>query len=240
MKRLRPIIFILHWIVIILIFSSFHQRIFEKISLNMETRSATAGKSTQVKATLFYSSEGKMVSYFTAPQEMIIVNNKNGEIIIYNPLNNTVIQQQNFMMSTETSQLYFFLENKRNDLGLSGMGYTLKATRFEDGLKITNWSPPMELAAQVSSVELVHEKGNPIYMGYHDRKGKIIKKIFFYNYTRVSEYITFPNAITQIDFKTPKDSVITKTAYSEFHLNQQVNDEKLNYSVPSTAKVITK
>ncbi len=49
-----------------------------------------------------------MVSYFTAPQEMVIVNNKKGEIVIYNPVNNTVVQQQNFMMSTETSQLYFF------------------------------------------------------------------------------------------------------------------------------------
>ncbi len=52
------------------------------------------------------------------------------------------------------------------------MGYTLKATGFEDGLKITNWSPPMQLATQVSKVELVHEKGNPIYMGYHDTQRK--------------------------------------------------------------------
>jgi hypothetical protein len=240
MRRPGLIIFVLSWATLLFIFSSFNQRIFEKISLNMETRSATAGKSTLVKASIFYSSEGKMISYFTAPQELIIVNNKKGEITIYNPVNNTVVQQQNFMIGTETTQLYYFLENKRNDLGLSGMGYMLKTTRFEDGLKITNWAPPMELASQLSQVELVHEKGNPIYMGYHNEKGRVIKKTFFYNYTRLSDYISFPNAITQIDFKTPKDSVVTKTIYSEFQLNQQVSDEKLNYSVPSTAKVITK
>jgi outer membrane lipoprotein-sorting protein len=241
MKRLNKIIFVLYWTGIILITSSFaHQRIFEKIAVDMETRSATAGKSTQIKASIFYSSEGKMVSYYTVPQEMVIVNNKKGEIIIYNPLDNTVLQQQNFTMGTETTQLYFFLENKRGDLGLSGMGYTLKATRFEDGLKITSWSPPMQLATQLSKVELVHEKGNPIYMGYLDSKGRVIKKTFFYNYARVSEDISFPSAVTQIDFKTPKDSIVTKTTYSQFHLNQQVSDEKLNYSVPSNAKVITR
>lgn len=216
------------------------QYIFQKISMEMETRAASGGKATRVKASLYYTAEGKMITYFSEPQELVIVNNKKGEIIIYNPGDNTVMQQQNYMLGTETNQLYFFLENKRNDLGLSAMDYTIRNTRVEDGLKITEWNPPMNLVKEISKVELVHEKGNPIFMAYHAANGTIIKKMFFYNYTKVSDYISMPAVVTQIDFKTSTDSIVTKTTYSQFKLNQQVVDDKLNFSVPANAKVLTK
>ncbi len=216
------------------------QYIFQKISMLMETRSVTAGKSSRVLANMYYTSEGKMLTYFQAPQEMVIVNNKKGEITIYNPKDNTVMQQQNYMLGTETNQLYFFLENKRNDLGLSAMDYTVRNTKIEDGLKITEWTPPMALIKDISKVELVHEKGNPIFMGYYGVKGVPIKKMYFYNYTKVSDYIVLPAAITQIDFKSSKDSIITKTTYTDFKLNQQVADDKLNFIVPENAKVLRK
>lgn len=216
------------------------QYIFQKVSVEMETRSAMAGKTARMRASIYYTAEGKMVSYYSEPQEMVIVNNKKGEITIYNPADNTVAQQQNYMLGTETSQLYFFMENKKADLGLSAMGYTVSNTRFEDGLKITEWKPPMNLINEISKVELVHEKGNPIFMAYHGAKGNMIKKMFFYNYTPISEYIVIPSTVTQIDFKTATDSVVTKTVYSQFRLNQQVTDDKLNFIVPSNAKVIGK
>lgn len=228
-------------IAILLVSMAFgYQYIFQKISMDMEMRSVTAGKSARIKANIYYTAEGKMVSYYTEPQEMVIVNNKKGEILIYNPGNNTVIQQQNYTIGTETTQLYYFLENKRNDLGLSAMGYSVRNTRFEDGLKITEWNPPMSIVKEVSKVELVHEKGNPIFMAYHSGSGGILKKIFFYNYTSVSDYITMPTMVTQIEFKTSTDSVITKTTYSQFRLNQNVTDDKLNFVAPPTAKVISK
>lgn len=158
--------------------------------------------------------------------------------MIYNPAANTFSQQQNYMLGTETNQLYFFMENKRNDLGLSAMGYTAKNTRFEDGLKITDWLAPMNLASQLSKVELVHEKGNPIFMAYHAANGTVIKKMYFHKYAQISEYISLPSTITQIDFKSPTDSIITKTTYSEFRINQTVSDDKLNFVVPPNAKVL--
>ncbi len=206
----------------------------------METRSASAGKSTRIKASMYYMAEGKMVTYFTEPYELIIINNKKGEIIIYNPKDNTVLQQQNYMLGTETNQLYFFLENKRSDLGLKAMDYTIKNTKIEEGLKITEWSPPMNLVKEISKVELVHEKGNPIFMAYHAANGTIVKKMFFYSYTKISDYISMPATITQIDFKSPSDSIVTKTTYSQFQLNQQVADDKLNFVVPENAKTLSK
>ncbi len=206
----------------------------------MDTRSATAGKAARVKATIYYSAGGMMVSYFTEPIELVIINNKKGELTIYNPLENTVTRQQNYLLGTETNQLYFFLENKKNDLGLSAMGYTTKNTRFEEGLKITNWMPPMNIAKDISNVELVHEKGNPIFMAYFGADGKPLKKMYFYKYTQVSDYINIPSAITQIDFKTPTDSIVTKTIYSAFRLNESVEEQKQNFTVPSNAKVLAR
>lgn len=215
-----------------------HQYIFQKISVDMETRSTSGGKATRIRASLYYTSEGKMVTYFREPYELVIVNNKKGELLVYNPAENTVLQQQNYMLGTETNQLFFFLENKRNDLGLLAMDYTIRNTRMEGGLKITEWNPPMNLVREISKVELVHEKGNPIFMAYHAANGAVLKKMYFYNYNKISEYVSLPAVVTQIDFKTPQDSIITKTAYSQFKLNQQVEDERLNFIVPSNAKVL--
>jgi hypothetical protein len=236
---MRQSIFILFGTIVVFGISSF-QYIFQKISLEMETRSATSGKAAKVKATVFYSVGGMMVSYFTEPIELVIINNKKGELTIYNPMENTVLQQQNYLLGTETNQLYFFLENKKGDLGLSAMGYTTKSTRFEEGLKITDWMPPMNIAKDISNVELVHEKGNPIFMAYYGADGKALKKIYFYNYNQVSDNIYIPSAITQIDFKTLTDSIVTKTTYSAIRLNQSVEEQKLNFTVPSTAKVLSR
>jgi outer membrane lipoprotein-sorting protein len=214
------------------------QYIFQKISMDMEVRSASGRNSIRSKASIYYTSEGKMVSYFAEPQEMVVINNRKGEITAYNPADNTVFKQQNYTQGTETDQLFYFLDNKRSDLGLTAMGYGVKSTKIEDGLKVTEWSPPVNLSGSIKKVELVHERGNPIYLGYHAANGAIVKKIFFYNYEKVGDYILLPKAVTQIDFKSPTDSVVTKTVYSEFRLNQQVLDDKLSFEIPADAKLI--
>ncbi len=214
------------------------QYIFQKIAMEMEIRSAAAGNAIKTKASIYYTAEGKMLSYFSEPQEMVIINNKKGEITIYNPITNTVAQQQNYLLGTETNQLFFFLDNKRNDLGLNAMGFTIRNTKIEDGLKITEWNPPMVMVKDVSKVELVHEKGNPIFMAYYSANGNIVKKTFFYNYVKVSDYISLPSVVTQIDFKSATDSVVTKTNYTKFRLNQQVENDKLNFEVPKDAKLL--
>jgi outer membrane lipoprotein-sorting protein len=226
-------------VLLILLLTGFSkQYIFQKIAMEMEVRSAAAGNAIKTKASIYYTAEGKMLSYFSEPQEMVIINNKKGEITIYNPISNTVAQQQNYLLGTETNQLFFFLDNKRNDLGLNAMGFTIRNTKIEDGLKITEWNPPMVMLKDVSKVELVHEKGNPIFMGYYAANGGIIKKTFFYNYVKVSDYISLPSVVTQIDFKSTTDSVVTKTTYTKFRLNQQVEDDKLSFEVPKNAKLL--
>ncbi len=212
------------------------QYVYQKVSMEMLTRSMYKGKLTSLKATVFYTSAGKMVSHYQEPTEMLISNNAKGEISLYNFKDNTVIQKQNSMMSTDVNQLFYFLENNKSDLGLAKIGFALIETKFKDGLKVTVWAPPMPLVRQISKVELAHDKSNPVFLGYFDMKGKAINKAFFYDYTMVGG-LQFPASVTYISFKSANDSIIAKTSYFNFKIDQQVDEQYLNFNIPANAKV---
>ncbi len=202
----------------------------------MLTRSTRKGTLSTLKASVYYTSEGKMACHYTEPQEVLIVNNSKGEFMIYDFLKNSVAQKQNYMMSTESNQLFYFLEHSRGDLGLSKMGFSLKETKFQEGMKITVWSPPMQLANDILKVEVAHNKNNPVFLGYFDKKGKAINKVYFYKYQMVAG-LSFPSSVTQISYVTAKDSVISKTVYSSFKVDQEVDEQYLNFKIPANAKV---
>jgi outer membrane lipoprotein-sorting protein len=204
--------------------------------MEMHSRTAHKGRVNALKARVYYTAEGKMVSYFYEPEEMLVTNTAKGDMSIYTFKTNTVIQRQNFNFGTQSNQLFFFLENNRNDLGLTKMGFVLSDTRFENGLKVTRWQPPLQLAKEVSHVELAHEKGNPIFLGYFNKKKEPLNKVYFYNYVSIVGH-SFPSSMTQILFVSPKDSTVTKTTYSGFKVDQEVPDEYLNFKIPADARV---
>jgi outer membrane lipoprotein-sorting protein len=210
---------------------------FQKLSARMTTKAAQKGTTTTVKADVYYHSSGKMITHFFYPVEMFMINNAKGEVSIYDPAKNTAKQQQHYAFSTETSQLYYFLQNKKSDLGMKALGFTVNSTRFEEDLMITKWLPPSALMNQIQEVELVHRGANPIYMKYVGKDGKNAKKVYYYNYTNLNG-IDFPLAITQIDFTSAKDSVITKTSYSDIRINESASHAYFDYSIPPTAKII--
>ncbi|MEQ8927019.1 MAG: hypothetical protein RLO81_14465 [Fulvivirga sp.] len=211
---------------------------FKNVSLEMETETAKGGYVSNVLAKIVYGNDGSMVSFYKSPKEYIVFNNAKGEIKIYDPQKNTVLQQQNYFYSTETSQFYFFLNNKKSDLGLNQMGFTQSNVKFEEGLMITEWLPPTQMATQVSKVELVHENGDPIYIAYFDNENNVSTKSFYYNYVDLAPRLNFPSSITQINYTTPTDSTITRTTYSNIKLDRPENLESLNFKIPNDAKNI--
>lgn len=210
----------------------------KKISVNMVSRSSKSGKTATIKAEIGYQlAGGKMISHFTQPNDQYIINNSKGEVSIYDPAKNTVMQQVNYMFSTETTQFFYFLNNQKSDLGLRGMGFVNKATKFDKNLMISTWLAPSKLSKSIKQVELVHNGSNPIYTKYIDANGQVMKKVYYYNYQNIGD-ITFPLAITQIDFFTAKDSVISKTTYSDVKVNEAVSNNLLNFTIPNNAKVV--
>jgi outer membrane lipoprotein-sorting protein len=228
MLRLTFLSFFLSWFP--------NQYVYQKVAMDMVTRSTHKGMLSTLKAGVYYTSEGKMACHYNEPQEMLITSNAKGEFMIYDFAKNTVVQKQNYMMSTESNQLFYFLENNRGDLGLAKMGFSLKETKFNEGLKVTVWSPPMNVANDISKVEVAHDKNNPVFLGYFDKKGKPINKTYFYNYQMVAG-LNFPTAVTQIAILDAKDSIISKTTYANFKVDQQVDEQYLNFKIPTNAKV---
>jgi len=209
---------------------------FRHVALDMQTRTANKGFFTNTQARIYYANSGKMVSYFNKPQNYVVLNNAKGEVSLYDPEKNTVAQQQSIMYSTETSQLYFFLQNQKQDLGLQKMGFTQKDLRFEKDLMIAQWLPPMGLQENLSYVELVHEQGKPIYLAYIQQNGAPAKKVYFYDYTKVAG-LDFPQSITQIDYTDTQDSLVSKTTYANMRVNAPTDLEKLDFEIPANAKV---
>ena len=210
----------------------------KRVSVSMISRSIRYGKTMTMRAEICYNlSGGKMVSHYSEPIEQYILNTSKGEISIYSPEKNTVQQQVNYLYSTETTQFYYFLNNQKTDLGLRGMGFINKNTKFEKDLMISTWLPPTRVAKQIKEIELVHQGLNPIYTKYIGAGGNVIKKIYYYQYQNVGG-IDFPLAVTQIDYFSTKDSVISKTSYTDVKINEAVNSKLANFVIPSNAKTL--
>ena len=210
----------------------------KKMSVTMLARSVRDGKIVIQKADLYYQlAGGKMVSHYTKPFDQYVLNTAAGEVSIYDPAKNTVVQQVNYLFSTETTQFYYFLNNQKTDLGLRAMGFTNKNVKFDKNLMISTWIAPPRLAKEISSVELVHEGANPIYTKYVGGKGQTIKKMYYYNYQNIGG-LDFPLAVTQIEYFSAKDSSVSKTAYSDIKINEAVNRKLSDFTIPANAKAI--
>ena len=208
-----------------------------KVSATMTMRTAHKGKTINTRAELCYATSGRMVTLFPKPAELYVFNNSNGEIKVFDPTKNTVLQQQNATYSTETTQFFYFLHNRKADLGLSSMGFSLSQTKFEDGLMISTWKSPTPMAKSIKRVELVHKGQNPIFMKYIDPSERTIKKVYYYEYTKLGS-VDFPQTITQIDYVTARDSIITKPAYGALKINEQVTSTLLDFVIPANAKIL--
>ena len=47
-----------------------------------------------------------------------------------------------------------------------------------------------------------------------------------------------PFAITEFEYMSPTDSIITKRVYSNLKINTQVDEKFLDFKIPSSAKVV--
>lgn len=225
------------FILSITLFSFSPTQSFQRFKAKILTRTFHKGKTANNKGEIAYLLSGKMITKFMSPKEYYIVNTAKGEISIYDPHKNEVFQQQDFQYSTENTQLYFFLQNKKSDLGLKSMGFTVINTRFEQDFMITTWSPPIQASNVLKEVELVHKGLNPVFMSYKDAKNRITKKSYYYNYMNLKG-IEFPQAITQIDYPVAGDSIVSKTTYSEAAVNAEANSPLFDFTIPQNAKLL--
>ena len=209
----------------------------EKLSASFISRQVTQGKVATIKGDIYYQMSGVLTSHFSYPKEYILVANKFGESKIYDPSDNTVMLFQNIMFSTQSSQFAYFFSGKKNDMGLSNFGYIQDKTYFEGKLFVSEWKlkkPNLKLPIQ--TVRLVYDMQKPIYMDYKDNSGKIIRKVYYYNYQKLLNY-DFPAVTTEIMYEG-KDSTVSKTSYDNIKLNGEAISTYFNFSIPGNAKII--
>jgi len=214
------------------------QQKIDKISLDLISKTLYQGKSVSLKSEVYYKSVGgTMVTYFTSPQEKIVITNGNGEYKDYDFKNNAVTLMQGVDLSSKNSLFYSFFSGSLSDMGLKGLGYRLSDTRIEQKMVITTWVPQGESTVKTKRAEIVHENYLPIYMAFYDMNNQPMHKSFYSNFQQVGT-IKMPFTITEFEYLSAKDSIITKRTYSNLKTNAQVDDSYLNYKIPANAKVI--
>lgn len=209
---------------------------FDWVSFLMVRRMNAQGKTTRMDARVLYQhQDGKMVTHLSEPAEVFILNNREGELEVYNPEKNSVFKTINYDFSSQNNTFYYFLGQSPN-MGLESVGYTLSNSSIDQGFLVTKWMPPKHLKADISYVELVSNGDHPVFMGFVDEENAYFKKIYFYDFENLRG-ITFPMSITEIDY-LEEDSVITKTTFTDFQFNNSLDREILDFEVPKNARLV--
>lgn len=226
-------------LVLLLLFNSgFVSTGADRIMMQMESQSLQGGKAATLHGELFYQAlDGKLITRLDGQVNQVMITNRYGELVVYDPKNNTVFRAQSLEYSSQNNLIFYFLNGKTHDLGLGEMGFRQQEVEFSEGLMITQWVPPTSLNHLISYVELVHEDYVPIYAGYYDAGGELVKKVYYTDY----EYFTdlmLPTTLTEFNYLATGDSIINRVRFSNIRLNRQAVSSWFNFEIPEDARII--
>lgn len=224
----------------LILFSFNHQqKRIEKVYAKMESKQLQNGKYIVLKSELCYKQTGELTTHFTSPTEYIVLTNKAGELKMYDPKNNTIITKQANTFSSQTSQIYYFMSGKVADMGLVDLGYVPVKTYPENSVIVSEWQRKVpDEKSLVQTVKLVHMQQRPIFMEYKDKNKAAVRKVYYYGYKAFAN-LYFPSTTTEIIFNTKTDSVVTKTVYSDFKINEEAVSKYFDFKIPVDAKKAT-
>ena len=211
------------------------------VSANIVTQTATGGQKLTTKSEAYYNSlSGKLIQNFSEPVNYIIITNSKGEGLSYFPEQNKVTGNSGELMNSEFSILGIFINKKTQDMGLSELGFGLKDVKYEGEYEVSIWETISTFNtndhAGVSKIKLVHKDFKPVFMEYFDIQNNVIKKIYYNNYTLLSSY-SIPQKITEINYTSKNDSILSRTSLSNIHFIDDTHP-MLNFKVPEDAKIV--
>ncbi len=207
------------------------------VSVRQETQVLSKGAKSIFKCDIYYNREqDAVVTHHYYPAEFVKLANRLGEMKIYFPGTNSVSLQQNETYSTSNELLYYFVNNKVSDMGLSKEGFKLLNTVREDDMVVTTWQPP-DYALGINQVKLVFRENLPIYAEYQGLDGNIRKKIYYSKYANFSTF-RMPLRVTEISFASKTDSTIQLSVFSDVHTDNFPDVAYFNFKIPDDAKLI--
>jgi hypothetical protein len=206
------------------------------VSVSQETQVLSRGSKSIFKCDIFYNKDKDVViTHHYYPAEFVKMSNRLGEMKIYFPETNSVTVQQNESLSTTNELLYYFVNNKFTDMGLTRESFKLINSIRDGELVITTWQAPVSLKV-INQIKIVFKAMFPIYAEYLGLDGKIKKKIY---YSRYSDFKSFsmPLRITEITFESKTDSTISLSVFSNVRTTGFPNDNYFNFKIPDDAKI---
>lgn len=207
------------------------------VSVNQETQVLSKGAKSVFKCDIYYNSEkDAIVTHHFYPVEFVKMSNRYGEMKIYFPETNSVSIQQDENLASTNELLYYFINNKLSDLGLSQDGFKLADTRREDDKAVTIWQAPTTFPG-LKEIKIVYKDMLPVYAEYLGPGGEIIKKVYYGKYSNFSAF-TMPLRITEISFESKTDSTISLSVFSNVRLKDFPDKDYFNFKIPDDAKLI--
>jgi hypothetical protein len=205
-----------------------------KVSFDVEVKQVNKGKSVTVRKEIYLNTNGNMVVRFIHPNEYYVITNTFGEARVYHPKTNEVMLINDKFLSSESESIYYFITNRIDDLGLRSLGFTLVSTRVEGNVIIRTYTPNKS-NSNLSKVEIVHENHLPIYCAYYDTRNRMIEKLYYSDYQKLS-FAAFPKRITGISYPTANDSIISRTLFTNVKSGKDAISSYFNFAIPANAK----
>ncbi len=207
----------------------------------MDTETLKQGSVIRSSANIFFdAAKGTMITHRLEPVEHYVITNHKGEAKFYFVARNEAMIKRGQHFSTSENILVYFLSGNVDDMGLNEFGYNPVSTRRDANLLISRWEPAAALESSYSAIELVHEDGLPIYIGYyvrHNREERLLKKIYYSHYQQFSDF-DLPLQIVEFNYFPSGDSLVNRTRYSEIKTGRKSLGNLSNFKIPYDAKII--
>jgi hypothetical protein len=211
----------------------------QKIQVEMTTRTLEKGQYVTIKSSIFIDIlKEQMITHTAKPFEQVAFNNASGEMKVYNVQYNTLSITNDISLSSRNSFFYNFLYGSTGDLGLKKAGFKITQTKTEEKtITVTTWEPIVKMAKGTQKIILAHENNLPIFMSFIDEKKLTFLKIYYDNYQKLNN-LFLPTLMTEIEYTSKKDSVITRRNFADFKTNETCDKTYFNFVIPSSAKLI--
>ncbi|MCX7987141.1 MAG: hypothetical protein N2662_09405 [Bacteroidales bacterium] len=208
------------------------------ISFQLESKTLSNQKVVIIRAEIFFKyDEGKMITRYIYPTELISITNNKGEAAFYDPKTNTASYKRGALFLTTNDNIYLFLSERYSDLGLKEMGYKIVSKKRDKGYIVTEWLPEKSNSEdKAEKIVLAHQNDLPAYMALYSNN-RCEKKIYYTGYSMYGSYF-LPSRIVEITY-VKSDSIIVKKEYTNYKIGSSANNPYFNFVIPSNAKTIT-
>lgn len=210
----------------------------KRISADVQIKQMKNHRVVTVEKTIYYQRDGKFVAHFTKPEEYISITNSLGETKVYMPRVNEVMTMNDKTYSSKNELLHTFLSNSYSDLGLGELGFRVRSQKKAGNKIVKTYTTTNAAFKDVSKVEIAFQNQMPVYCAYFDKKQNVKRKIFYSSYQRCGAF-SFPARITEIDYNTPKDSVLSRQIYSNIQIDNFRGKTYFDFKIPSNAKKVS-